>query len=414
MLNLTGIFTTNSTANGITTSTTTNSTTNTGSAQPQPAAATAVEAQLWNADWVEPASPALPRYIPAIAGKGAGMGAGSPNLRMGGGGGGRLNAGWGSGGGSVGMGRKSGEGAGWKTAPATTTSSPSFDRRSSESVAQSFKSRVAAGAGAGAGYIPNSNTNGHSMLLQQQQQYQQQQCQQQQQPAVSPSLRRNQSLQQRNGGDGTETGAGGSLEMSWMNGGGGTGYDDNSHHHDQDDYDDGDYYKDRKKDRSYYTRRDNGYGRGQTSHFPLLFRDPRRVLRARLFCLRQNRRLHPCIRLVVFLFLAGSVCFTTIHLLFLGAGRPDGLGRPAELRKSFDLTEQQLRVRKMLGRSKVPQRVLSSFDVEAQNYSNHQWTVDTYDIKNSKSSSHSLFVSQGMLQYGGGNLTQIFLVLFSR
>lgn len=365
MLNLTGIFTTNSTANGT-------NTTNTGIAQPQPAAATAVEAQLWNADWVEPPSPALPRYIPAIAGKGAGMGVGSPNPRTGGG---RLNAGWGSGNGSVGMmGRKSGEGAGRKAGTAATASSPSFDKRSSESATQSFKSRVAASAsaGAGAGYIPNSNTNGH-----QQQQYQQ--------PAVSPGLRRNQPLQQRNGGDGAGTGAGGSLEMSWMNGGGGPGYsDDNDHYHDQEDYDDEDHYKDRKKDRSYYTRRKHGHGPGQTSRFPLLFSDPKRVLRARLFCLRQNRRLHPCIRLVVFLFLAGSVCFTTIHLLFLGAGRPDGLGRPAELRKSFDLTEQQLRVRKMLGRSKEPQRVLSSFDVEAQNYSIHQWAVDTYDIKNTK------------------------------
>ncbi|KAF9543324.1 hypothetical protein EC957_000986 [Mortierella hygrophila] len=301
MLNLTGIFSANSTANGTTTTATTNSATNSGSAQPQPAATTAVEAQLWNADWVEPVSPALPRYIPAIAGKGAGMG---PNPRTGGG---RLNAGWGSGGGSVGMmGRKSGEGAGWKTAT------------------------------------------------------------------------------QRNGGDGTGAVAGGSLEMSWMSGGGGPDYDDNNHHDGQDDYDDGDYYNDRKKDRSYYTRREHSHGRGQASHFPLLFSDPKRVLRARLFCLRQNRRLHPCIRLVVFLFLAGSVCFTTIHLLFLGAGRPDGLGRPAELRKSFDLTEQQLLVRKMLGRSKAPQRVLSSFDVEAQNYSIHQWAVDTYDIKNTK------------------------------
>ncbi|KAG9071470.1 hypothetical protein KI688_005682 [Linnemannia hyalina] len=306
MLNLTGIFTTNSTANGTTTTATTNSATNTSSAQPQPAAATAVEAQLWNADWVEPVSPALPRYIPAIAGKGAGMG---PNPRTGGGGGGRLNAGWGSGGGSVGMlSRKAGEGAGWKTATATTASSPTFDRRSSESAAQPFKSRVAASAGAGAGYIPNSNTNGHPMSLQQQQQYQQQQYQQQQQqPAVSPGLRRNQPQQQRNGGDGTGAVAGGSLEMSWMSGGGGPDYDDNDRHHGQDDYDDGDYYNDRKKDR-----------------------------------------------------------------------------RPAELRKSFDLTEQQLLVRKMLGRSKAPQRVLSSFDVEAQNYSIHQWAVDTYDIKNTK------------------------------
>ncbi|OAQ25970.1 glycosyltransferase family 49 protein [Linnemannia elongata AG-77] len=383
MLNLTGIFTTNSTANGTSTTTATDSTTNTGIAQPHPAVATAVEAQLWNADWVEPASPAFPRYIPAIAGKGAGMGAGGPNPRTGGGGGGgRLNAGWGSGGGTVGvMGRKSGEGAGWKTATATTASSPSFDTRSFDGASQSLKSRVAASTGAGAGYILNSNTNGHSMPLQQQQQYQQQQYQQQ--PAVSPGLRRNQPLQQRSGGDGTGTGAGGSLEMSWMSGGGGPDYDDNNHH-DQDDYDDEDYYKDRKKDRSYYTRREKGHGRGQTSHFPLLFSDPKRVLRARLFCLQQNRRLHPCIRLIVFLFLAGSVCFTTIHLLFLGAGRPDGLGRPAELRKSFDLTEQQLRVRKMLGRSKAPQRAFSSFDVEAQNCSLHQWALDTYDIKNSK------------------------------
>ncbi|KAG0304398.1 hypothetical protein BGZ97_001519 [Linnemannia gamsii] len=38
----------------------------------------------------------------------------------------------------------------------------------------------------------------------------------------------------------------------------------------------------------------------------------------------------------------------------------------------------------MLSRSKEPQRVLSSFDVEAQNYSIHQWAVDTYDIRNTK------------------------------
>lgn len=385
MLNLTGMFSAtnssaiNSTANGTTTSTTSGG----SGALPQPmtGAATAVEAQLWNADWVEPASPALPRYIPAITGKGLGigMGAGSPNPRTGGGSGGRLNAGWGSGGGSAGMmGRKSGEGAGWKTASATAAGSPSFDRRSSESAAQAFKSRVAVSAGGAAGYIPNGSTNGHSMPPQQQHQ-------QHQQPIVSPALRRSQPLQQRTGGDGTGTGSGGgSLEMSWINSDGRQGYDDNDRNHD-DDVDEEDYYKDRRKDRSYYTRREHGH-RQQKSHFPLLFSDPKRVLRARLFCLRQNRRLHPCIRLIVFLFLAGSVCFTTVHLLFLGAGRPDGLGKVGELRKSFDLTEQQLRVRKMLGRPKEPERALSSFDVEAQNYSIHQWAVDTYDIRNSKSS----------------------------
>ncbi|KAG0274413.1 hypothetical protein BGZ95_009815 [Linnemannia exigua] len=302
-------------------------------------------------------------------------------------GGGRLNSGWGGLGGGPGMGgHRSGEGAGWRTGATTTTTtsittmsnSPSFDRRSSESAAQLFKSRP---AGTGAGYVP-SNANGHSTLLQQQQQ----------QPMVSPGFRRNQPLQQRTGsggGDGTGTGAGGgasSLEMSWMNSGEAHGYSYNNrnNHSDEDDDDEDDYYKDNKKDRSFYTRREH-HSQPRKSRFPLLFSDPKRVLRARLFCLRQNRRLHPLVRLVVFLFLAGSVCFTTIHLLFLGTepGGPGGLVKAAELKKSFDLTDKQLRVR--LSRSnKGTSRVLSPFDVEAQNYSNHQWTVDTYDIRNSR------------------------------
>jgi hypothetical protein len=288
--------------------------------------------------------------------------------------------------------RKPGEGGavGWRTTTTSTTTtatttannSPSFDRPSLENTAGQFhKSRGAAGANGPSGYIPNNSANGYSMPLLQH--YHQQQYQQ---PMMSPGLRRNQPLQQRTGSSNSGDGAGaassgGSLEMSWMGSGGRGGYGDNNGEGDDDNED---YYNDRKKDRSFYTRREHNSQR--KSHLPLLFSDPKRILRTRLFCLRQNRRLHPCVRLVVFLFLAGSVCFTTMHLLFLGTGRGgDGLAKAAELRKSFDLTEQQLRVRKMLGRSsKTPQRVLSAFDVEAQNYSLHQWAVDTYDIRNSK------------------------------
>ncbi|KAG0381097.1 hypothetical protein BGX24_011504 [Mortierella sp. AD032] len=198
---------------------------------------------------------------------------------------------------------------------------------------------------------------------------------------VSPGLRRNQPLQK-----GTGAGGASSMEMSWMNGGEGRDYNysNRNNHADEDDEDEDDYYKDNRKDRSFYTRREH-HSQSRKSYFPLLFSDPKRVLRARLFCLRQNRRLHPLVRLVVFLFLAGSVCFTTIHLLFLGTepGGPGGLIKAVELKKSFDLTEQQLRAR--MGRSnKGTSRVLSPFDVEAQNYSIHQWAVDTYDIRNSR------------------------------
>ncbi|KAF9096272.1 hypothetical protein BGX23_011662 [Mortierella sp. AD031] len=373
MLNLTGVFSGKSSSSASSTQLNNNSSTANGAAvqsqQPPATTTTApVEAQLWNADWVEPASPALPRYIPAIAGKGAV----SPNPRMatlsagtgGGAGGGRFNSGWSNGVGA-GMGRKSGEGAGWRTAGQGPTASSSLDKPSPES-SHSFKTR--------AGYIPNGS--GQPVMTQQQQ------------SMLSPGLRRNQPLQQRAGGDGAGAGdAGeGSLEMSWIGGEGADDrYDGSSNmrgfRRDYDD-DDEDDYKDRKKDRSHYTRREHGHQR--QSYFPLLFSDSKRVLRARLFCLRQNRRLHPCIRLVVFLFLAGSVCFTTIQLLFLGGGGGGDGSAKTGLRKSFDYTEQELRVRKMLGRSRPQKRILSSFDVEAQNYSIHQWAVDTYDIKNTK------------------------------
>ncbi|GJJ70232.1 hypothetical protein EMPS_02581 [Entomortierella parvispora] len=136
---------------------------------------------------------------------------------------------------------------------------------------------------------------------------------------------------------------------------------------------------------------------------PLLLRDPKRVLRARLFCLRQNRRLHPAFRLVLIVFLAGSVCFTTWHLMFAEGDRQSrtrvtinkGLG---------NVKEQGHRVKELLSKGKtgtgsdvggngeqegdsllsIKKKVISAFDVEALNYSSHQWNLQTQDIENTK------------------------------
>lgn len=140
---------------------------------------------------------------------------------------------------------------------------------------------------------------------------------------------------------------------------------------------------------------------------PLLLRDPKRVLRTQLFCLRKNRRLHPAVRLILIVFLAGSVCFTTWHLLFvedqsrtrvtigkgighvkdkgqkfkallskgkIGPAAAAGLGSEVEGVPAGNETEEEGDL--AFGKKKV----ISVFDVEALNYSSHQWNLETYDI----------------------------------
>ena len=129
--------------------------------------------------------------------------------------------------------------------------------------------------------------------------------------------------------------------------------------------------QDRKNDRP---RRQSHSG----SLTPLILSHPKRALRAQLFCLRRNRRLHPCFRIFVLIYLVGSVCFTTFHLIFRDSTSKE------RLRKSFEYTEQQLRIRQLLDQSGIRRKVVSAFDVEAQNYSSHQWAFETFDIDNCK------------------------------
>ncbi|KAF9578786.1 hypothetical protein BGW38_005250, partial [Lunasporangiospora selenospora] len=164
-------------------------------------------------------------------------------------------------------------------------------------------------------------------------------------------------------------------------------------------YDQDDQYSDFGKDSDERKKQEHGKhgyiygtdrGRGRPDSrmadmdesFPFSFTRPQRMLRRRLlFCMR--RRVHPVIRLILLVFLAGSVCFTTFRLLF-------GDGSEAARRiKSFDYSEQQLRLRRILGEQglemdKERKRAPSVFDVEAQNYSIHQWALDSYDINQSK------------------------------
>ncbi|KAF9576072.1 hypothetical protein EC968_000139 [Mortierella alpina] len=310
-----------------------------------------LEAQLWNAELLDqsPSSPAGPRYIPAIAGKYAhprtGFGTGL----------GRMNT-------------RSGDISPWRNAHATIGERSRHIATSTSS----DKSRAGFALGANARTSAPSSPAFHRY------------------PA-SPGLRNYSDMNGSVDSDqvhltsegvrsttayrpvGADSGR--SLEMSWNEAretqsyGADAGRDDYS-----DQYND---LHDRKKDRL------PSNNHQQHSGFPLIFTDPARVLRTRLFCLRKSRRLHPCVRLVVLLCLAGSVCFTTFHLIFL-EGITSSTSGSGTKRRSFDYSEQQLRIRKMLGKSNIERRVISPFDVEAQNYSLHQWALDTRDIDNTK------------------------------
>ncbi|KAG0308284.1 hypothetical protein BGZ98_008455 [Dissophora globulifera] len=54
----------------------------------------------------------------------------------------------------------------------------------------------------------------------------------------------------------------------------------------------------------------------------------------------------------------------------------------------MEYTEQQLKIRRILGQSATKKRVVSAFDVDAQQYSIHQWELETFDINNSKAIVH--------------------------
>ncbi|KAF9956065.1 hypothetical protein BGZ70_010039 [Mortierella alpina] len=290
-----------------------------------------LEAQLWNAELLDqsPSSPAGPRYIPAVAGKyahprtGFGTGLGRMNTRSG----------------DVPPRRNAHAATGERSHSRATTSSSVNPRT---------------------GYIPSAD--GHTSTPSS--------------PAFHryPASPRQSNYSDMNGSvdpgrihsisDGARSTAPRDTQPYGTDGR-------------RDDYSDQDSdLHDRKKDRQ------SSDNHQQHSNFPLIFTDPARVLRTRLFCLRKSRRLHPCVRLVVLLCLAGSVCFTTLHLIFL-EGSPGGATGSGSKRRSFDYSEQQLRIRKMLGKSNI-ERVVSPFDVEAQNYSSHQWALDTRDIDNSK------------------------------
>ncbi|KAF9960039.1 hypothetical protein BGZ72_008116 [Mortierella alpina] len=313
-----------------------------------------LEAQLWNAELLDqsPSSPAGPRYIPAVAGKYAhprtGFGTGL----------GRMNP-------------RSGEVPPWRNAHSATGERSHHRATASSSV----KSRT--------GYIPSADSPASTPSSPAFHRY----------PAspglsnysdMNGSVDSGQIHSVSEGGRNTTTyradgaafqNADRSLGTSWNGAREAQSYgtdadgDDYSHQHND--------LHDRKKDR----QPPNNHQ--QHTRFPIIFSDPARVLRTRLFCLRKSRRLHPCVRLVVLLCLAGSVCFTTLHLIFLegGSGGVPGSGTK---RRSFDYSEQQLRIRKMLGKSNIERRVVSPFDVEAQNYSSHQWALDTRDIDNTK------------------------------
>ncbi|KAG0360464.1 hypothetical protein BC939DRAFT_507677 [Gamsiella multidivaricata] len=363
----------------------------TASSQQQQKQQQPIEAQLWNADLTvtSPLSPAGPRYIPAIAGSGAAhpkAGAGSMS---------RLTSGWGIGFASDQkhqQHRHQNDGSTWRSfGQASAASSPAATEQSnfprtptsatfmnSQTLAsyqgERVYSRSAMSFRSKDGYISNADGNSvQSSII----------------PAMSsPTLNIPNSINSRSDMDGLKSNEGLQKKIAR---GVDDGVQDTQWIHNKDTrdslaymngsgYDHG--YRDeelqgQKKDRLVRLGH-RGQHNGSGSHYPLLFTDPKRVLRARLFCLRQNRRLHPCIRLVVVLFLIGSVCFTTFHLMFRESNSRD------RLRKSFEYTEQQLRVRRILGQNGRQKRVVSAFDVEAQNYSIHQWALDTYDIDNSK------------------------------
>ncbi|KAF9169460.1 hypothetical protein BGX21_011348 [Mortierella sp. AD011] len=353
--------------------------------QPQP-----VEAQLWNADitLASPISPAVPRYIPAIAGNGARSRTPGSNAS---GSNGRLASGWAVVAASTN--RRSNDGnTGWRSFGQATPISPSSPGIGTAGSGTRTRSPSTSSTTSSILSTPSMSppTNHHTGGIE------------------KPHLKSSMSFRSASVSTTTSTSSiiptmsNESLNSRFLNGVRGKGvtsrgvaedaeiaqemylnekathkssstYTNGS---DYEDYDDD--LRDRKKDRS----RPRGHYRrgGNHSHYLEILRNPKRVLRSQLFCLRQNRRLHPAVRLVVIIFLAGSVLYTTFHLIFRESRSKD------KIRRSFDYTEQQLNVRRMLGRSgsTVRKKPVSSFDVEAQKYSIHQWALDTYDVNNSK------------------------------
>ncbi|ORZ05706.1 glycosyl-transferase for dystroglycan-domain-containing protein [Lobosporangium transversale] len=300
-----------------------------------------IEARLWNADLTvtSPLSPAGPRYISAIAGRGASRKIGNDST-------GRFTSTWRGGGG-----HSSPTDHGSPTSLSGSRSSPTFSIANDNDSRPRFKSIVSSRPQPGNQReftplnIPASNQGNNDVDYSLDEEWEHVK-------AVSP--------------EGTNTG---SLEVTFFNSKS-SDHGAHQHHHRRDE---GLLYQDRHPHMRQHT------GRNQ---YPVFLSNPRRALRARLFCLRRSRRLHPVVRLIVFLFLAGSVCFTTFHIIFK-ASRSNN-----RLRNSFDYTEQQLRVRRILGQSSTKKKTLSVFDVEAQNYSKHQWALNTYDINGSKAIVH--------------------------
>ncbi|KAG0332414.1 hypothetical protein BG000_010029 [Podila horticola] len=140
------------------------------------------------------------------------------------------------------------------------------------------------------------------------------------------------------------------------------------------DYDDDD---NRKRDRRSFSRSNVGSGR-----FGALLRNPTRFLKARMFSLRYHRRrVHPCVRFSVLILLAGCVCFTTIQLIFY---RGSENGRRASFKKAIGKRAKDLQLGGLLIGPTKPKRRISVFDVEAQNYSSQQWELETHNIQGSK------------------------------
>ncbi|KAG0333038.1 hypothetical protein BG004_001000 [Podila humilis] len=139
------------------------------------------------------------------------------------------------------------------------------------------------------------------------------------------------------------------------------------------DYDDDD---NRKRDRRSFTRTEAGMiGRLKT-----VFYYPQRLLRARMISLRfHRRRIHPCVRLSILLLLAGCVCFTTIELLF---NYGDSTKSRSSIQRAIGDRAKDMQLGGLL---RAPtKRTMSAFDVEAQNYSLHQWELGTLNIHGSK------------------------------
>ncbi|KAF9432122.1 hypothetical protein BGZ76_011245 [Entomortierella beljakovae] len=358
-----------------------------------------VEAQLWNADisLTSPISPATPRYIPAISGNAA-------NTRVHGtGNNGRLTSGWTTA--SASTSRKSNDGsAGWKSfgqatsmqssslglgvaGSGTRTRSPSISSHSNSAITSpqissppdhngnferpSNKTSMSFGSvmsTSGYGNIPNTVLTNDGR--------QNGQLAAGAEGNLPISSASNESLNARpyDGAPRKNTFSRGFKEDSNYPKDGGKSsetfhqmrYSRQNHGYDDDEL------EDRKKDRNY------GHSR-YSSRIPSIFRDPKRILRTRLFYFRQNRRIHPAIRLIIIFLLGGSVLYTTFHLMFRESNTKD------KIRKSFDYTEQQLRVQKILGQAgTLRKKPITIFDVEAQQYSIQQWKLDTYDVNNSK------------------------------